>query len=276
MRVLFKLRILLIIGSTATLMIGFQNCSKYQYTATDMAGSPADSGSNGLNTDTLPDGSTTQVNQPPVTQPPTEVKPPVVVLPPTEVKPPVVVLPPTDIDKECKEFSTAKNDDGESEENDEEKDSEERQSKSGKSSVAGNCSDKREVKPKPIVNKCYINVEDDDDEKDLEKHCNKEYLAKSSHNNLNAAAVDIKHRRGKLVITQDNIEHINSIEDFRGKLILCGVSVDRVSNTRGKIVLVDSQIEEMEDHKGNIKIIGNSSCKNVVNSDTQIEVNRRK
>lgn len=135
--------------------------------------------------------------------------------------------------------------------------------------------------------KCYADHEeeeddedndndDDDDKKDLEKYCSNASEGKSSENHQNEVATVIKNGRGKLIITQDNIAHIDLIEDFRGKLILCGVSVDKISCTRGKIVLVDSQVTEMEDHKGTIKLIGNSGSTKVSYSKTKINIARRK
>lgn len=230
MRKLLKFNTLLVAGITSVLLVGFQNCSKYQYAAVDVAAGS----NNGLNTDTLPDNSSNDVNQ-------VGGSAPVIgsggsTTPSGDgTKPPVIgdghggstPKPPSPDNEEC--ISEGK--------------------------------------------KCY--VDEEDDENDLEAYCNKKYTSgKSSAKNRAAAAVEIIHRRGKMIITQDNIAHINLIEDFRGKLILCGVTIDKICNTRGSIVLVDSKVDQMEDHKGNIKIIGSASSPSVSYSKTKINVER--
>jgi hypothetical protein len=253
MRKLLKFNTLLVAGITSILLVGFQNCSKYQYAAVDVA----DGSNNGLNTDTLPDNSSNDVNQVGGSAPVggSGGSMPVDGSGSGTTTPPVI----------GSGGSTTPSGDG------------------SKPPVIGGGSGG----PKPpgpdseecISNgkKCYADEEDDEenDENDLEAHCNTKYTSRnSSAKNRSASAVEIIHRRGKMIITKDNIEHISLIEDFRGKLILCGVTVDKICNTRGSIVLVDSKVGEMEDHKGNIKIIGSAGSPSVSGSKTKIDVDR--
>ncbi len=310
MRKLLKFNTLLVAGITSILLVGFQNCSKYQYAAVDVAG-----GSNsGLNTDTLPDNSSNDVNQvgspggsPPVigsggstpvdgsgtgtTTPPVigsggsttpsgdGTKPPVIGG--GGSSPPVIKPPTTSEEKECIDYAMGKkdnDDDDDSDDNDaKEKDDDSNENRSSGVKVSCSKGDKEEKEEKPVGVKCYIDVDEDDDDEDLKSYCNKKYTSsKSSSKNRGVAELIISHRRGKLIITQDDIQHIKLIEDFRGKLVLCGVSVDKISNTRGKIVLVDSKVGQMLDHRGSIKIIGSSSSSNISYSKTQINVDRTK
>ena len=294
MRKVLKFNTLLVAGITSILLVGFQNCSKYQYAAVDVA----DGSNNGLNTDTLPDNSSNDVNQ--VGSPggsPTVIgsggstpidgggsgttNPPVIgsggsTTPSGDgTKPPVIggggsTTPSGDGTKPPViggGGSTSPSGDG------------------TKPPVIGGGSGGGGPKPPGTDNeecisegkKCYVDEEDDEenDENDLEAYCNKKYSSgNSSAKNRSAAAVEIIHRRGKMIITKDNIAHINLIEDFRGKLILCGVTVDKICNTRGSIVLVDSKVGVMEDHKGNIKIIGSAGSPSVSSSKAKINVDR--
>ena len=328
MRKVLKFNTLLVAGITSILLVGFQNCSKYQYAAVDVAGGS----NNGLNTDTLPDNSSNDVNQtggpsgsPPVigsggstpvdgsgtgsgtTNPPVigsggsttpsgdGTKPPVIggggsttpsgdgTKPPVigggGSSPPVIKPPAASEEKECIDYAMGKkgnDDDDDSDDNDaKEKDDDSNENRSSGVKVSCSKGDKEKKEEKPVGVKCYINVDEDDDDEDLKSYCNKKYTSsKSSSKNRGVAELIISHRRGKLIITQDDIQHIKLIEDFRGKLVLCGVSVDKISNTRGKIVLVDSKVGQMLDHRGSIKIIGSSVSSNVSNSKTQINVDR--
>lgn len=309
MRKLLKFNTLLVAGITSILLVGFQNCSKYQYAAVDVA----DGSNSGLNTDTLPDNSSNDVNQvgspaggslpviggggstpvdgsgsgtttPPVigsggstTQSGDGTKPPVIGG--GGSSPPVIKPPTTSEEKECIDYAMGKkgNDDDSDDNDAKEKDDDSNENRSSGVKVSCSECDKEEKEEKPVGVKCYIDVDEDDDDEDLKSYCNKKYTSsKSSSKNRGVAELIISHRRGKLIITQDDIQHIKLIEDFRGKLVLCGVSVDKISNTRGKIVLVDSKVGQMLDHRGSIKIIGSSSSSNISYSKTQINVDRTK
>ena len=308
MRKILKLNTFLVAGVTSILLVGFQNCSKYQYAAVDVAG-----GSNGvLNTDTLPDSSSNDVNQigSPIEAPPViggggsansgddDTSPPVIggggsANPSGDDTSPPVIGGGGSANPSGDDTSPPVIGGGGSANSGDDDTSPPVIGGGGSANPSGDGTQPPVIggggsggsKPPGTDNeecvsdgkKCYVNEEGDEenDENDLEAYCNQKYSSsRSSAKNRSAAAVEISHRRGKMIITQDNIAHINLIEDFRGKLILCGVTVDKICNTRGSIVLVDSKVGQIEDHKGNIKIIGSAGSPSVSSSKTKINVNR--
>lgn len=280
---LLKFNTLLVAGITSILLVGFQNCSKYQYAAVDVA----DGSNNGLNTDTLPDNSSNDIDQ--VGEPGSGTvvggggsSTPVDGSGSGTTTPPVIG---------GGSGSTAPSGDGTT--------PPVIGGGSGSTTPSGDGTTPPVIgddsKP-PVIGgggsqppggdneecinegkNCYVddNNDEESDDNDLEAYCNKKYTSgKSSGKNRSAAAVEIMHRRGKMIITKDNIAHINLIEDFRGKLILCGVTVDKICNTRGSIVLVDTKVTDLSGHKGNLKIIGSSGSPSVSSSKAKINVDR--
>lgn len=78
--------------------------------------------------------------------------------------------------------------------------------------------------------------------------------------------------RGKTVIrgeTQD--AKADLIHDIRGSVIICGMTVETLSNTRGNVILVNSQVKNLEDHRGNIKLM-NSNIESVNNNRGNISL----
>lgn len=298
----FRMKLFLTIGGIAVLILSFQNCSKYQYS--DVAGTGI---SNGLNTDDLPDNTVIQVDQtdtarpgdyvvpqvPPMdggsppkqNMPPTQGTP-VVNRPPSDSTPPVVIE--DNDDDECLEYGMGKkqgdkdkkDEDGESHDDKDGHKYGDDNDHSGKMAYINNknyLSMKSESNNKNNPNKkkkCYVDVDEDNDEEDIENYCNKKNIDRSSHNPNNRDYnwdLEINGARGKLAITPDNVEQLKYIDDFRGKLILCGVTIDRISNCKGRVLLVDSNVKEVTGHKGGLDLIGESSS-NV--KDSQVEIKK--
>ena len=132
--------------------------------------------------------------------------------------------------------------------------------------VVSNDDDKDNPTPPPVVSN-----DDDDDIVDDVTACQLEKMKGSSNNRDGIANAT----NGKIYVTENNIGDLTSIDDFHGKIVLCGVNLDSVSNTGGNLTLVDSNVKEISDHNGGIKILGDSSCENINNSKGVLEIDRR-
>lgn len=298
-----KTKVAIISLSIAFLLVGFQNCSKIKIDSEDVSGL-----NNGLNTDQLPNDTSNPVDQPPIgTNPPVGSQPPAAEqpapgmqpMPPAPGMPPMPPSPPVaqpsppiqppmaPEDKECVEYALGKkksDDDGSSDDGSSDDDSND-------GSVAG-VACKKEVKPP----KCFVNPDEDDDNEDYEATCAEARSKAAGKISGGDGIENFVHVRGSYVLTKENLgsDHLESIKDFRGKLIICDVDVDKIDDTRGKLVAVSSRIGTLINHRGKV-VIRNSSvdecfdikgklaveggsavCRNVSASSGRIDIQRGK
>lgn len=351
------LRSLIIYVAVSLLFFGCSNkISQQDVSADALKQSTADQGSNTtsstgnstLDTDQLPDNSSTLVDQPvknpPVANPPVESTPssnppvanqpesnppvanppvastpssnPPVANPPVEStpsthppvanppvastpssNPPVANPPATDTqeDKDC--ISWALNDEPEATASCLKKKSSASESDKDKDKDHDNGKDKDKdddvVKTKTPSEKCYVKSEEDKDDTDYESLCR---LNKKQIKFLNVVSnlLKIFKLRGLTVLTPEslNSSSLDSIEDVRGTIILCGLKVGKVENTRGKLVAVDSTINSFSNHRGKAVFINTaaescsdikgkfvllgakSACKSIENSKGLVQINR--
>lgn len=213
-----NLKISVAIASLTLIILSFQNCSKYQYAATDVSGTNNASGT--LNTETLPDGSY-EINDGSVVPVDPVVADPVIA--------PVVAgsssgAQPLSGDSTPGGASVPSSD-----------------STTSTSQPAGTS-----VVGAPIVD------DDADDNESSDDQCKKEI---HSHRNLCAAYPEgrIHHGgQGLTIIVPANVDQLPI--NPNGKLVLCGVTVEKVVKRKGALVLVDSVVHEIINDNGNIKI----------------------
>lgn len=223
-----NLKISVAVASLTLIILSFQNCSKYQYSATDVSG--ANNASGTLNTETLPDGSY-EVNDGSV----------------VPVDP--VVADPVSAPVMAGSSSGAQPTSGDS-----------TSSGSSISSSDSTTSTSQPARPtvigSPIVDDdspaVYDDDDDDDDSDSSDDQCKREIR---SHRNLCAAYPEgrIYHGgQGLTIIVPSNVDQLPI--NPNGKLVLCGVTVDKVVKRKGALVLVDSVVHEIINDNGNIKI----------------------
>jgi len=89
-------------------------------------------------------------------------------------------------------------------------------------------------------------------------------------------------QNGKVLIAPQTVgtSHLDSVSSFRGKMIICNMSIGTIQDTRGKLAVINSDIGTIEDHrgvvillnsqadscvsiKGKLAVMGSSVCKNV-------------
>ena len=263
-----KLNLILAIGSVGILMLSFQNCSKYQYAATDLEGFNKTT-SAPLDTDHLPDGVYIQISDDVADEAAPDMAAP---SDPTSVSSDSPITN-TDSDLtivESKDPSTP----------------------AVVNPIARPIVEQPVVEPKKEQTPVVINpiAKNDDDDSDDEKKDKKDKKEHDDHDyskicekhagkhSRNIAQEDLAGEasglRGMLVLNQDNIDDLKSIDDFKGRLVLCDVDMDKITNTKGSVVLVNSEVKEICEHKGNIKIIGDSRAE-ISKSNVEIQVKRR-
>lgn len=91
--------------------------------------------------------------------------------------------------------------------------------------------------------------------------------------NLSEDGLSIYSIKGNHAISSkllNGAHHLNLIDGVSGKLVVCGVDVDKIANTNGAVILVNSKVGECLNHNGNIQLIGNSSCESIVDSKVKI------
>ena len=296
-----KVNLIIAIGSVGVLMLSFQNCSKYQYAATDMEGFNTSNGAP-IDTDNLPDGTYIQISDQvadgtvpssdapvsessPVVNPIAPIaqdeKPPVVnpIAPIAQDEKPPVVNPIAPIAQDEKPpvvnpIAPIAQDE--------------------KPPVVNPIAPIAQDEKPPVVNPIAKNEDEDEDDhkkdknnedhgsKSKKEHHGEDYAkvceqqaGKSSRNIAqDSLSGEVSGLSGKLVLNEDNINDIKSIEDFKGRIILCGVDLDKISNTKGSLVLVDSEVKEISEHSGNIKILGESRAE-ISKSNAEVQIKRR-
>jgi hypothetical protein len=263
--------------STLVFLVGFQNCSKISQS--DIS-SFANQTNNGLSTDELANDSETELHQPLVNEPSIVNNPPVqqpsLQQPSPEREPASVpILNPAPLeDVKCEEWAyekkevvekAANNCHGSNDVSKKDKDKDKKSDDDSDYLKVSNSSKKTEDN-KSRPSKCHVKEDDEVSDGDFESYCSMTENQLRA-NNIIAQALNYLHLRGISVINPQiaGTDRIDKVEDVRGHLILCGMTVNKIYNTRGKVSLIDSTVKKIHNHRG-IVILNNT----IVDSCTDI------
>lgn len=283
MPILFNIRALLICVTTGLLLVGFQNCSKVKIDSADLSAN-----NTGLNTDTLPDGSSTDINQPdspssndssgmpvpdssqpPAPAPGSEPAPAPMPTPtpgtespmpsPTPMPAPTTPIsepaPVSGTETAPVALPTPAPAPG----------------TSPAPTSPGNAPSPKVPATSPDEYRALCGM-------NASSSANVE-RALSSMRDSRGQIREISGLNGKIVVISDKTLGTNQLDLLTlsgGKIILCGLDVEEISYTHGNLILVDTIVQHCSKHSGMMRIVGTSVCKNVTSSKVNIKVSRKK
>lgn len=84
---------------------------------------------------------------------------------------------------------------------------------------------------------------------------------------LSSGLASVSDIRGSLqIIAKAEGAEIQSLDNVRGNVFICGMNIKSLSNSNGNLVVVGGNIGDISNFKGNLRMVGGTVTGNVVNS----------